>query len=45
MIKFLLKILALAGALFAALAGYEYWKKHSAADYIEIYSDEEDDTF
>ncbi|MEG1126311.1 MAG: hypothetical protein RSC96_07085 [Oscillospiraceae bacterium] len=45
MFKAILKIAAVLAALFAALAGYEYWKKQTESDYIEIYSDDEDDTF
>ncbi|MEG0178668.1 MAG: hypothetical protein RR573_07240 [Oscillospiraceae bacterium] len=43
MFKALLKILAIFGAVFAALAGYSYWKKQTGSDYIEIYSDDDDE--
>lgn len=45
MFKFILKLFAFAAAIFAALIGFAYWSKSQENEYIEIYSDEEDDTF
>lgn len=45
MFKVLFKLLAVFGTIFAALVGYSYWKKQSSQDYIEVYSDDDDDEF
>ena len=45
MLKFLLKLLAWVGAIAAALAALAYFDRAKANDYIEIYSDDEDDVF
>ena len=45
MLKFLLKLLAWVGAMAAALAALAYFDRAKANDYIEIYSDDEDDVF
>ena len=45
MLKFLLKLLAWVGAIAAALAALAHFDKAKANDYIEIYSDDEDDVF
>ena len=45
MLKFLLKLLAWVGAIAAALAALAYLARAKANDYIEIYSDDEDDVF
>ena len=45
MLKFLLKLLAWVGAIAAALAALAYFDRAEANDYIEIYSDDEDDVF
>ena len=45
MLKFLLKLIAWLGAVAAALAAVAYLGKKRPNDYIEIYSDDEDDVF
>ena len=45
MLKFLLKLLAWVGAIAAALAALAQNTSSSSNDYIEIYSDDEDDVF
>ncbi len=45
MLKFLLKLLAWLGAVAAAVVALTYLGKNRSNDYIEIYSDDEDDVF
>lgn len=42
MFKFILKVIAWAVAIVGALSALAYWDKANTPDYIEIYSDEDE---
>lgn len=43
--KFVLKLIAVFAALFAVLLGLAWWQKNTEPEYVEIYSDGDDDLF
>lgn len=43
MIKFILKLVAVLTVVGAAVIGLSYWNKTKEPDYIEIYSDDDED--
>ena len=45
MLKVIFKLLAVLGVVFGALMALAYWEKSNAPEYIEIYSDTDNELF